>query len=147
LSYPAPAPARAHHNERLRKTRRRENMQNGACNGCSFCEVIASSLIDTETRESRPRPLSLYLDGVIFRLAKEPPCPGPTHSPTPPPLRSLNSSTTRLGSLLSLTYTLTLGFLTTIWTWNHASPSGAGTIGFSYCPGLSLRSTCQRYFG
>src|SRR5262245_61281529 len=85
--------------------------------------------------------------GVIFRLAKWPPCPGPTHSPTRPPFRSLNSSTTRLGSLPPLTYTLTFGFSTTIRTWNQASPSGAGTIGFSYRPGLSLRSTSQPYFG
>src|SRR5260370_37132338 len=90
---------------------------------------------------------ALYLAGAIFRLAKAPPCPGPTHRPTPPPFRSLNSSTTRLGSFPSLTYTLTLGFSTTILAWNHASPAGGGAIGFSYCPGLSLRSGCQPDFG
>jgi hypothetical protein len=48
-----------------------------------------------------------------------------------PTFRSLNSSTTRLGSFPSLMYTLTFGSSTTIRAWNQASPSGAGTTGFS----------------
>src|SRR5256884_2786103 len=69
---------------------------------------------------------------MIFRSAKSPPEPFPTHRPTNPFVRSLSWVTTRLGCFASPTKTLTLGLATTTRTWNQALGSG-GTHGLLEC--------------
>ena len=51
---------------------------------------------------------------MIFKSAKSPPEPFPTHRPTNPFVRPLNWVTTRLGCFASATKTITLGLATLI---------------------------------
>src|SRR5436190_15298858 len=83
----------------------------------------------------------------MLRLAKSPPELFPTHRPTNPLVRSLNCSTTRLGSFASPTKTLTFGLATTTRTWNQALGSGAGLTGCSKTPGRSVLNFCHVYVG